>query len=92
VTTSPSHPERRRGDSVTILSLLDQERTFNRSGGDGSLRLPVQFVSKAGDVRWYAGTIARGSVTVGDTVRVWPAMTEAVIAGISCAERNQNRG
>ena len=30
------------GNSVTILSLLDQERTFNRSGGDGSLRLPVR--------------------------------------------------
>jgi len=78
------------GDSVTILSLLDQERTFNRSGGDGTLRLPVQFVSKAGDVRWYAGTIARGSVTVGDTIRVWPSMTEAVIAGIYAPNETQS--
>jgi bifunctional enzyme CysN/CysC len=69
-------------NAVTILSVLDQPRTFDRSGGDGSLRLPVQFVSKAGDVRWYAGTIARGSVTVGDTIRVWPALTEAVVTGI----------
>jgi bifunctional enzyme CysN/CysC len=80
------------GNSVTILSLLDQERTFNRSGGDGSLRLPVQFVSKAGDVRWYAGTIARGTVTVGDTIRVWPAMTEAVIAGIYAPNETKSAG
>ncbi|MEN9910824.1 MAG: hypothetical protein RLZZ441_392 [Actinomycetota bacterium] len=79
-------------NSVTILSLLDQERTFNRSGGDGSLRLPVQFVSKAGDVRWYAGTIARGTVTVGDTIRVWPAMTEAVIAGIYAPNETKTAG
>ncbi len=80
------------GNSVTILSLLDQERPFNRSGGDGSLRLPVQFVSKAGDVRWYAGTIARGTVTVGDTIRVWPAMTEAVIAGIYAPNETKTAG
>ncbi|MCF8546704.1 MAG: adenylyl-sulfate kinase [Microbacteriaceae bacterium] len=80
------------GNSVTILSLLDQERTFNRSGGDGSLRLPVQFVSKAGDVRWYAGTVARGTVTVGDTVRVWPAMTEAVVAGIYAPNETKSAG
>ena len=80
------------GNSVTILSLLDQERTFDRSGGDGSLRLPVQFVSKAGDVRWYAGTIARGTVTVGDTIRVWPAMTEAVIAGIYAPNETKTAG
>ena len=80
------------GNSVTILSLLDQERTFNRSGGDGSLRLPVQFVSKAGDVRWYAGTIARGAVTVGDTVRVWPAMTEAKISGIYAPNETKSAG
>ncbi|MEY4899040.1 MAG: hypothetical protein RL294_851 [Actinomycetota bacterium] len=79
-------------NSVTILSLLDQERTFNRSGGDGSLRLPVQFVSKAGDVRWYAGTIARGTVTVGDTIRVWPAMTEAIIAGIYAPNETKSAG
>jgi bifunctional enzyme CysN/CysC len=80
------------GNSVTILSLLDQERTFNRSGGDGSLRLPVQFVSKAGDVRWYAGTIARSTVTVGDTIRVWPAMTEAIIAGIYAPNETKSAG
>ena len=80
------------GNSVTILSLLDQERTFDRSGGDGGLRLPVQFVSKAGDVRWYAGTIARGTVTVGDTIRVWPAMTEAVIAGIYAPNETKTAG
>ena len=80
------------GNSVTILSLLDQERTFDRSGGDGGLRLPVQFVSKAGDVRWYAGTIARGTVTVGDTIRVWPAMTEAVIAGIHAPNETKTAG
>jgi len=79
-------------NSVTILSLLDQERTFNRSGGDGSLRLPVQFVSKAGDVRWYAGTIARGTVTVGDTIRVWPAMTEAIIAGVYAPNETKSAG
>ena len=80
------------GNSVTILSLLDQERTFDRSGGDGSPRLPVQFVSKAGDVRWYAGTIARGTVTVGDAIRVWPAMTEAVIAGIYAPNETKTAG
>jgi bifunctional enzyme CysN/CysC len=78
------------GRDNTILSLLDQPRTFDRSGGDGSLRLPVQFVSKAGDVRWYAGTIARGTVTVGDTIRVWPSMTEAVIAGIYAPNETQS--
>ncbi len=69
-------------DKVTILDTLDQKRTFSHSAGDGSLRLPVQFVSKAGIVRWYSGTIARGSVKVGDTIRVWPALTEAVVEGI----------
>ena len=69
-------------NKVTILGVLDQERTFVRTGGDGSLRLPVQFVSKAGIVRWYAGTIARGEIKVGDTIRVWPSMVEAVIKGI----------
>jgi bifunctional enzyme CysN/CysC len=79
-------------EKVTILSILDQKRTFVHSGGDGTLRLPMQFVSKAGIVRWYSGTIARGTVSVGDTIRVWPALTEAVVMGIYAPNEAKSAG
>lgn len=46
------------------------------------LRYPVQWVSRAGDFRGYAGTVASGYVRKGDAIRILPSGTTSKVARI----------
>ncbi|TIC85315.1 sulfate adenylyltransferase subunit CysN [Crenobacter intestini] len=73
-------------DGPTLMSLLESVEV----GHDTALsafRLPVQYVNRPNlDFRGFAGTIAAGSVAVGDTVRVLPAGTESRVKAIVAFE------
>ena len=43
------------------------------------LRIPVQTVLRENERRWYAGRVATGSVSAGDTISIWPSGAEATI-------------
>ncbi|MBS2780630.1 sulfate adenylyltransferase subunit CysN [Aeromonas salmonicida] len=46
----------------------------------GALRFPVQYVNRPdGEFRGYCGTVARGLVRVGDSIRVWPSGKESTV-------------
>ena len=53
---------------------------------EGPLRLPVQYVIRAGDGRAYAGQVARGAVRVGQEVLVLPAGLATRVAAVEAAE------
>ena len=53
---------------------------------EGPLRLPVQYVIRAGDARAYAGQVARGAVRVGQEVLVLPAGLATRVAAVEAAE------
>ena len=67
----------------TLLSLLetlqiDQEAALNKP-----FRLPVQWVNRPNlDFRGFAGTVASGSIKVGDPVRVQPSGKTTSVARI----------
>jgi sulfate adenylyltransferase large subunit len=50
--------------------------------GDGPLRLPVQYVIRAGERRAYAGQLAGGGVRVGEQVAVLPAGLTTRVAAV----------
>jgi sulfate adenylyltransferase subunit 1 (EFTu-like GTPase family) len=49
---------------------------------DGPLRLPVQYVIRAGERRAYAGQLAGGSVAVGDEVVVLPSGLKSRVSAV----------
>jgi len=49
---------------------------------DGSLRIPIQTVLRSDQTRRLAGRIARGSISVGDTVSIWPSGTAATVRAL----------
>ena len=53
---------------------------------EGPLRLPVQYVIRAGDARAYAGQVARGAVRVGQEVLVLPAGLATRVAAVEAAD------
>jgi bifunctional enzyme CysN/CysC len=87
-----------RGDNVTgdesLLSALvdgiapaaEDSREFRQ------LRIPVQTVLRETERRWFAGRIASGQVSVGDSLSIWPSGSTAivrdlVVAGTGSASR-----
>jgi bifunctional enzyme CysN/CysC len=58
----------------TLLQFLESA-TVAAGVADGPLRLPVQYVIRAGDQRAYAGQLAGGAVRVGDEVVVGASTT-----------------
>lgn len=74
-----------RGDNVTgEISLLSALVDGIAADGTRSiefddLRVPVQTVLRDNERRWYAGRIASGSVSVGDTVSIWPSGATASV-------------
>ncbi len=56
----------------TLLEFLEGAPAV-AGAGDGPLRLPVQYVIRAGEQRAYAGQLAGGTVRVGDEVVVLPS-------------------
>jgi sulfate adenylyltransferase subunit 1 (EFTu-like GTPase family) len=64
----------------TLLEFLESAPAAAGAGG-GPLRLPVQYVIRAGEQRAYAGQLAGGAVSVGDEVAVLPGgLTSRVTA------------
>ncbi|NBB91736.1 MAG: sulfate adenylyltransferase subunit CysN [Gammaproteobacteria bacterium] len=77
-----------RGDRLgwfegrTLLELLE-ELPAGRVGPEGELRFPVQYVNRhSSDFRGFAGTVAGGSVKVGDAVMVMPSGRQSRIERI----------
>ena len=67
----------------TLVEHLETVDTADETGQDASLRLPVQWVNRAGaDFRGFSGLIAAGAVRPGDAVRVMPAGTPGTIARV----------
>lgn len=75
---------------IATISAAVAQGTRRESADDDPLRIPVQAVLRSGEQRWYAGTIAVGSVKLGDAVSLWPSghsarVTEVLVAGTSVA-------
>ena len=77
-----------RGDNVTgkesLLSALMDGISNGASGSQDfdDLRIPVQTVLRENESRWYAGRIASGHVSVGDTLSIWPSGATAVVRDV----------
>jgi sulfate adenylyltransferase large subunit len=58
-------------------SLLEHLEAAPAGNGaaDGPARLPIQYVIRDGDERWYAGRLASGTLEIGDELMVLPART-----------------
>ncbi|MBS0227005.1 MAG: adenylyl-sulfate kinase [Proteobacteria bacterium] len=70
----------------TLLQLLESAEIEPAATGD-ALRMPVQWVNRLSEGRGYAGTIAAGTLAIGDRVRVEPAGTEAAVARLFGLDR-----
>lgn len=67
--TRPADQEMPWYTGPTVLGFLDQIEP--ESDAAGAFRMPVQWISRAGsDFRGYAGTVAGGTVRVGDRIQV----------------------
>jgi len=70
----------------TLLRLLESLPT-TREPAEGALRIPVQFVARVGggtgsQPRTLWGRIAQGTVTIGDTVQLFPSGERAAVAEV----------
>ncbi|MEL6745568.1 MAG: adenylyl-sulfate kinase, partial [Pseudomonadota bacterium] len=69
-------------DGPSLLGHLDQVSP-KRSRQDGPLRFPIQYVNRPNlDFRGFCGTIAQGSVTIGDTITVARSGQSTKVVGI----------
>ncbi len=74
-------------DGPTLLEHLETVDTQTAAELDAPLRFPVQWVNRPNlDFRGYAGTIAQGTVKVGDEVSVVPRGRRSHIARIVTAD------
>jgi bifunctional enzyme CysN/CysC len=65
----------------TLLEFLESAPA-TAGAGSGPLRLPVQYVIRAGEQRAYAGQLAGGTVRVGDEVVVLPSGLSSRVTAI----------
>jgi bifunctional enzyme CysN/CysC len=76
-----------RGDQPTLLAAIEaavvQLKARDARSDPGALRLPIQTVIRTGSSRLLAGRIARGVLSVGSEVSVWPAGTRASVVAIT---------
>jgi bifunctional enzyme CysN/CysC len=88
-----------RGDNVTggesLLSALvgGISPTAEDSHEFRHLRIPVQTVLRENERRWFAGRIASGQISVGDSLSIWPSGSTAtvrdlVVGGVSASRAN----
>ncbi|QIA62343.1 sulfate adenylyltransferase subunit CysN [Vibrio astriarenae] len=67
---------------ASLLDLLEKVEV-NKSLEQGAFRFPVQYVNRPNlDFRGFAGTIASGSVKVGDAIKALPSGKESKVARI----------
>jgi bifunctional enzyme CysN/CysC len=77
-------------DGPALLPFLEAVEPLNGPTVEG-LRLPVQQVIREGGARFYAGTLAAGSVRPGDEVSIAPAGTRATVARIATMDGDLGR-
>jgi sulfate adenylyltransferase large subunit len=65
----------------TLLEFLESAPASSAAAG-GPLRLPVQYVIRAGEQRAYAGQLAGGTVRVGDAVVVLPGRLASRVTAV----------
>jgi len=79
VVTASEHTPWYEGEP--LLSLLENVEINKKV--DGELRFPVQYVNRPNlDFRGFAGTLASGTVSVGDAVKVLPSGKSSTVARI----------
>ncbi|KKC98075.1 sulfate adenylyltransferase subunit CysN [Photobacterium halotolerans] len=79
VVTASEHTPWYEGEP--LLSLLESVEINKKV--DGELRFPVQYVNRPNlDFRGFAGTLASGTVSVGDAVKVLPSGKSSTVARI----------
>ena len=67
----------------SLLELLEAAPVLASAGAERPFRFPVQWVNRPNaDFRGFSGTVAGGTVAVGDTIRVLPGERETVVARI----------
>ena len=80
--TRPS--ERFPWKGETLLSILNESvDELDSADVDLSLRLPIQSIIRHRGSRYYSGRVAAGSITVGQSVRVWPSGAESTVEAVS---------
>nr|WP_295372575.1 adenylyl-sulfate kinase [uncultured Sphingosinicella sp.] len=76
----------------TLLQYLEQVPAREEAAEGQPFIMPVQWVSRVGaDFRGYAGTIASGSVSLGDALRLFPSRRTASAARIVTMDRDLDR-
>jgi bifunctional enzyme CysN/CysC len=74
-------------DGPTLLSCLENAET-NAVPRDQPFRMPVQSVNRPNpDFRGFCGTIASGTLAVGDPIKILPSGKEALISRILVGDR-----
>ncbi|MFM1988710.1 MAG: hypothetical protein RJA99_1667 [Pseudomonadota bacterium] len=67
----------------TLMDWLERVPVGTTAGGRAPLRMPVQWVNRPNlDFRGYAGTIASGSVSEGERIRIQPSGRESTVSRI----------
>lgn len=67
----------------TLMAYLESSRIAKQHNQSTNLRLPVQWVNRPNqDFRGFTGTIASGSIHVGEKVKVMPSGSESTIKNI----------
>ena len=73
----------------TLMSYLEQAPNAQNTLNEGPARLPIQWVNRPNqDFRGYTGTLARGTLKVGQTIEVMPSRQTTKIRSIAIGEQS----
>ncbi len=73
-------------DGGSVLEILESMELDNQESS--SFCLPVQYVARDADRRYYSGTVASGEVSVDDEVVVLPSLLRTRVSGLSVAGKH----
>lgn len=74
----------------SLRGALSRALTKRENRGLEELRLPIQHVIRNGTQRFYAGRIASGKLTVGDSVHIWPSAARARVKQLLVSGKASN--
>jgi len=75
-----------------LLDHLESISAESEDDLDAPFRMPVQTVIRSGSYRGFAGMVASGQVSTGDTLRVMPAGTQAIVDRVTVGGETQYFG